>query len=1602
MAKTVVFIDSRVNDLDLLVSQFEAGTEYKVLDASYDGLLQIEESLSGKFDYTSIQIISHGSPGAITIGSTLLTENNLFSYQSHLENIGYALTESGDLLLYGCNVGAGATGQYFVETLAQMTGADVAASDDLTGSAALGGDWILENTIGTIDALQVLADDSPENYSYTLMDISGQPTIYSSARDHLNQLIQIDFSKIPADDLSAIVPLQLSVLSQNNYFDKEISIYNLIFAIERMAQIEDELFLATTDTKALLNYMAVADNAYYKSMLSTESSIHSSIDNIMQNAEPGLLDYLGANFAQTWEGISGVSKAIFECVETSAGGIRDIFFSSGQSLTTILPSTFSYFASDIGLSILQIEKFTQFMCTAVQNTNGIFENFAALFSAPDLATKEAILADSAFQIAGIFDAYLQAEESMNGFTEWEGLQYILNFIEAIRSIDLLINDINAISTAAKATSLSGLSSDFLDDALWIKSLDGFDIAKDVVGLLLPLLNDPALEGLVTYWAEAVVTISDLIAISGKTEWNMLADQFSTYAQLVPVVTNYQSSISSWLKHADTLSGGTWGMNLAADLPSLPLPMTGVFSDRYDGSLENEPGASGSILGVGGTYGGTISSGDPGDWFVVSLVAGEDYRFQLTKGTISYADIKLYDAQGKLVANPDKSLCNSTTSVMQGTSLVSGTFYLVVDSDYLGSYTISFNTATPLASLTELGDAPGTTATPYRIAVGETFRGNMNFADNDSTKDDWIAVSLVAGQDYRFQLTKGTISYADIKLYDSLGKLVANPDKSLCSSTTSVIQGTALVSGTRYIAVDSGVSGSYTISFNTATPLASLTELGDAPGTTATPYRIAVGETFRGNMNFADNDSTNDDWIAVSLVAGQGYRFQLTNGTISYADIKLYDALGKLVANPDKSLCSSTTSVIQGTALVSGTSYIAVDSGVSGSYTISFNTATPLASLTELGDAPGTTATPYRIAVGETFRGNMNSADNDSTNDDWIAVSLVAGQDYRFQLTNGTISYADIKLYDALGKLVANPDKSLCSGTTSVIQGTALVSGTSYIAVDSGVSGSYTISFNTATPLASLTELGDAPGTTSTPYRIAVGETFRGNMNFADNDSTNDDWIAVSLVAGQNYRFQLTKVSIYSADIKLYDALGSLIANPTGSTSSTSFIEMTATASGTCFIAVDSGYSGSYTVSYVNKDAIAPTAITFSPADSATSVAVSSDIKMTFSEEIQKGSGNIEIHSGSAAGPVVERYDAATSVNLAFSGTRLTINPSSDLANGTHYFVTFEAGSIKDLAGNSYAGTDTYDFTTASALSVHDLAGSVTFWKTGVAIADVTSTLTSLPAATGTQPVEFRNIQIAADGTRTIEVWEISAQSDINSVELKLALPAGSVATWENSAALPYGWNLLGNTEKAGEFTLGGMGLTALSSGSVKLGTLTLTAPTNPQHFELVLTAGELGNDTVPAFGIASESMTTGSDGLYEHLDMPDGTYALISGKVSGTTESNAISAQDALAALKMAVGMNPNSDGSGVSPYQFLAADVNKDGLVKSADALNILKMAVGLPSAPANEWLFVPESVGSESMTRTHVEWPDNSLSVTLDMEDQELHLIGIVKGDVDGSWAA
>lgn len=110
------------------------------------------------------------------------------------------------------------------------------------------------------------------------------------------------------------------------------------------------------------------------------------------------------------------------------------------------------------------------------------------------------------------------------------------------------------------------------------------------------------------------------------------------------------------------------------------------------------------------------------------------------------------------------------------------------------------------------------------------------------------------------------------------------------------------------------------------------------------------------------------------------------------------------------------------------------------------------------------------------------------------------------------------------------------------------------------------------------------------------------------------------------------------------------------------------------------------------DNTAPTASSFSPADAATGVAIGGNIVLTFSEAIQRGTGNIILKT--AADTIVETYDAASSSNLSISGSTLTINPSADLSYGTHYFLQLAAGTVKDLAGNSYAGTSSYDFTTS--------------------------------------------------------------------------------------------------------------------------------------------------------------------------------------------------------------------------------------------------------------------------------------------------------------------
>jgi methionine-rich copper-binding protein CopC len=91
---------------------------------------------------------------------------------------------------------------------------------------------------------------------------------------------------------------------------------------------------------------------------------------------------------------------------------------------------------------------------------------------------------------------------------------------------------------------------------------------------------------------------------------------------------------------------------------------------------------------------------------------------------------------------------------------------------------------------------------------------------------------------------------------------------------------------------------------------------------------------------------------------------------------------------------------------------------------------------------------------------------------------------------------------------------------------------------------------------------------------------------------------------------------------------------------------------------------------------------FSPKDNAYYVAVNANLVATFSETIQKGTGNITIHR--ADGTVFETINV-TSAAVTLSGGRATINPVNNFIAGAGYYVRIDSTAFRNNANQFYAG-----------------------------------------------------------------------------------------------------------------------------------------------------------------------------------------------------------------------------------------------------------------------------------------------------------------------------
>uniref|UniRef100_UPI003564C6E5 DUF7948 domain-containing protein n=1 Tax=Stieleria sp. TaxID=2795976 RepID=UPI003564C6E5 len=153
----VVFVDAGVQDADTLVEGLRQGAEGNTqwlivrLSEDADGVEQISQTLSGLSGIDAVHLLSHSDGQSIRLGNTRLSIDTADGYAGDLANWGAALDADADLLIYGCELANSDEGRALIDSIAALTDADVAASDDLTGHRSLGGDWELEYSLGTID-----------------------------------------------------------------------------------------------------------------------------------------------------------------------------------------------------------------------------------------------------------------------------------------------------------------------------------------------------------------------------------------------------------------------------------------------------------------------------------------------------------------------------------------------------------------------------------------------------------------------------------------------------------------------------------------------------------------------------------------------------------------------------------------------------------------------------------------------------------------------------------------------------------------------------------------------------------------------------------------------------------------------------------------------------------------------------------------------------------------------------------------------------------------------------------------------------------------------------------------------------------------------------------------------------------------------------------------------------------------------------------------------------------------------------------------------------------------------------------------------------------
>ena len=314
---------------------------------------------------------------------------------------------------------------------------------------------------------------------------------------------------------------------------------------------------------------------------------------------------------------------------------------------------------------------------------------------------------------------------------------------------------------------------------------------------------------------------------------------------------------------------------------------------------------------------------------------------------------------------------------------------------------------------------------------------------------------------------------------------------------------------------------------------------------STTGSVRMNGSVRGRVDYP----TDQDWYAVSLVAGETYRIEMvgvtgdyststSHGTLEYPHLYgVYDADGVLADGTIRQEYSNLDAHDYRERVFfapesSGTYYISAGSEMrtsnydkTGTYTLSVN---------RIADGhAGDTSTTGAVTVGASAGGNVQFP----FDPDWFAVELEADKAYwvrarGWRSGDGTLWQTRINgIYDSGGVLIEDTrtDGGGVGNMNAAMVFTPAAAGTYYVSVtqngwynDSGwwpdpwVGGTYKLFVDDVTD--GIPD--DCGEDAASECDLSAPGSKRGNLE-VDGDS---DWFAVELSAGKSYRFRQTGVS----------------------------------------------------------------------------------------------------------------------------------------------------------------------------------------------------------------------------------------------------------------------------------------------------------------------------------------------------------------------------------------------------------------------------------------------------------------------------------------------